>query len=159
MLTKKSGLKVVALLEAIKGLVSLIVGFGIHELAGQNIQVILENLLRHFHLNPANELPGILLEKASLLTPENLNLVVIGAGVYAIIRLVEAYGLWFGLLWTEWFALVSGAIYVPFEIYEVIQHQNDLSVAVLTINLAVVAYMYSVIREHKKDTENKPNQQ
>ena len=151
MSTQKSGLKLIASLEALKGVVSLLVGFGIHELAGQNIQAFLENLLRHCHLNPANELPGLLLEKAAILTPSNLNLVVIGALIYAAIRLIEAYGLWFGLLWTEWFALVSGAIYVPFEVYEVYDQQNVLSVVVLGINLAVVYYMYLVVRKPKQE--------
>lgn len=31
-----------------------------------------------------------------------------------------------GVRWTEWFALVSGAIYLPLELYEVIVHKNAL---------------------------------
>jgi len=142
----KKGLKVVAILEALKGFTSLIVGLGIHELAGKNIPKILGSLLSQLHLNPASYLPSIILHKASFLNSSNLMLITLGALIYSTIRLVEAYGLWNGLVWTEWFALLSGALYLPFEVYEVIVHIGILSILVLSINIAVVWYMYSLLR-------------
>lgn len=142
----KNGLKAVAILEASKGLVSLIVGLGIHQLAGKNIQQLLESLLRHFHLNPASHYPGLLVHEASFLTPSNLTFIAFGAIVYSAIRLVEAYGLWQSFIWTEWFALLSGAVYLPFEIYEVIVRTGIFSILVLFINMAIVWYMYSLLR-------------
>jgi uncharacterized membrane protein (DUF2068 family) len=69
----------------------------------------------------------------------------IGAAAYTLIRFIEAYGLWHNLRWTQWFALVSGAIYLPLELYEVVNHFNLMSVVVLIINLLVVGYMYLVL--------------
>lgn len=146
MSSNKKGLKVVAVLEALKGLIALFVALSIHELAGKNIQKMLESLLGYFHLNPTSNLPAIILHKASFINNSNLTLMTIAAIVYTIIRLVEAYGLWNELVWTEWFALISGGIYLPFEIYEVIVHTGVLSVLVLSINIAVVWYMYSLLR-------------
>ena len=37
---------------------------------------------------------------------------------YSAIRFTEAYGLWRERRWAEWLSAVSGAIYLPFEIYE-----------------------------------------
>jgi uncharacterized membrane protein (DUF2068 family) len=54
---------------------------------------------------------------------------------------VEAYGLWYARAWAEWIALISGAIYLPFEIYKVIHRQNLFHVSVLLINVAIVLYM------------------
>lgn len=143
---RKNGLKVIALLEASKGLVSLVVGLGIHKLAGTNVQKFLESFLEHLHLNPANRLPGIILHESNLLTSFNLTLIAMGAVVYSVVRLVEAYGLWHALTWTEWFALLSGAVYIPFEIYEVVVHPGTINILALTINVAVVWYMYTVVR-------------
>ncbi|MDF4533767.1 DUF2127 domain-containing protein, partial [Vibrio parahaemolyticus] len=56
------------------------------------------------------------------------------------------YGLWHNLLWTEWFALLSGAIYLPFEVYELFAHPGVFSMAALLINLVIVLYMYRIIR-------------
>lgn len=143
----KKGLKTVALLEASKGLISLLVGLGIHQLAGNNIQQLLESMLSHLHLNPASHLPGLFVHEARLITHANLMWIAIGAIVYALVRFVEAFGLWHEYRWTEWFALISGGIYLPFELYEVIAHLGPLSVGTLLINLIVVGYMYHVVRE------------
>ena len=63
------------------------------------------------------------------------------AAAYSIVRFVEAYGLWRERTWAEWFALISGALYVPFEVYELVRRPTLIHVAVLLINLAVVFYM------------------
>jgi uncharacterized membrane protein (DUF2068 family) len=77
------------------------------------------------------------------------------AGLYATVRFIEAYGLWRLRAWAEWFAIVSGSIYVPIEIYEVIQHATWLRIAVLIVNLAIVAYLVYVrvwMRKHPYHT-------
>ncbi len=48
--------------------------------------------------------------------------------------------MWHGMVWTEWFAFISGTIYLPFEIYEMIVNFNVLSVGVFAINVAVGRY-------------------
>ncbi|BCK10218.1 hypothetical protein VCSRO207_1230 [Vibrio cholerae] len=140
------GLKAVAILESTKGIVSLLLGLGLHHVAGDSLQQLLQDLLQHLHLNPASYWPEKLLHQAGLLTHFNLNWVAAGALVYGAIRLIEAYGLWHNLLWTEWFALLSGAIYLPFEVYELFTHPGVFSIAALLINLVIVLYMYRIIR-------------
>ncbi|MCZ7627423.1 MAG: DUF2127 domain-containing protein [Candidatus Methylomirabilis sp.] len=46
------------------------------------------------------------------------------AAGYASVRFVEAYGLWLERRWAEWFAAVSGGIYIPFEIYELLYGES-----------------------------------
>lgn len=147
----KSGLRAVAVLEASKGIMALIAGLGIHQLAGKNIEHLLGSLFDRLHLNSAGHLPSLLLHDANFLNSSNLMLITIGVVVYSSIRLVEAYGLWNGLVWTEWFALLSGTIYLPFEVYEVIVHTGVLSILVLSINVAIVWYMYVLLRGNKTE--------
>ncbi|WP_108945907.1 DUF2127 domain-containing protein [Shewanella halifaxensis] len=144
------GLKAVALLEATKGLITVLVIFELHKLAGDNIQQVVEALIAHLHFNPANHLVQEVVSKAGEITAGNIQLVMFGASLYALIRFVEAYGLWHSLVWTEWFALLSGAIYLPFELYELFHKPNLLTAAVLLINLVVVGFMLRVIK-HKAD--------
>ena len=148
MSSAKKGLKAIALLEATKGAISVLVVFGLHKLAGQDIQMVVEELLRHSHLNPANHLVQEVMTQAEKVTAANINFIIAGAILYAAIRFIEAYGLWHSLVWTEWFALLSGGIYLPFEAYELFTKPNLVTIAVLTINLVVVGYMYRVIK-HK----------
>ncbi|MGG2398462.1 DUF2127 domain-containing protein [Pseudomonas sp. SH1-B] len=145
----KPGLRLIAVIEALKGLISLVVALGLHELAGRNLQQMAETLVSHAHLNPASHLPGIFLHAVNSLPDIDLSLLTVGALAYAAIRLVEAYGLWKGLVWTEWFALASGAIYLPFEVYEMVVHTSLLSAAVFVLNVIVVGYMARVLLMQK----------
>jgi uncharacterized membrane protein (DUF2068 family) len=54
---------------------------------------------------------------------------------------VEAYGLWKARAWAEWIALISGAIYLPFEVVELIRRLSLFHLSLLIVNLAVVLYM------------------
>ena len=140
------GLRFVALLEGAKGLLALIAGFELHRLANENIQKLIESLARHLHLNPANQFIGIINSELSKLTYSNLTLIAIGSFVYSAVRFTEAFGLWKEYKWVEWFALVSGAIYIPFELYELITDFGAISIFILAINVIVVLYLYLILR-------------
>jgi uncharacterized membrane protein (DUF2068 family) len=58
------------------------------------------------------------------------------------LRFAEAFGLWKARAWAEWIALVSGAIYIPFEIYKLAHKVSLFHAGILLINLAVVAFMF-----------------
>ena len=80
-----------------------------------------------------------------------LKALAVGAAAYSIIRLVEAYGLWNERIWAEWFALISGALYVPFESYELVRRPTMVHLTVLLINLGIVFYMlYLRLSAHTK---------
>lgn len=144
--------RTIAAFEAAKGLLVLLAGLGLLSLINRDVQTIAERLVRHSHLNPASHYPRIFLDASSRVTNTHLWLMAAAAAVYAIVRLVEAYGLWFERRWAEWFALVAGAIYVPVEIYELIHHATWLKAGVLVTNLAIVAYMAYVLLHPTEQT-------
>ncbi len=156
MKSSKSGLKAIALLEGFKGLLSLLVAFGLHELAGENLQQVAESIVRHAHLNPASHLPSIFIHAVSSLSDGKMTLLAIGALVYSIVRLIEAYGLWKEFVWTEWFALISGGVYLPIEIYEMFSHTSLLTVSVFLLNAFVVWYMARVLL-NKRASSSSPH--
>jgi len=131
-------LRFVALVELIKGLLVLVAGAGLLTLVHRDVQDVAESVIRHLHLNPANDVPRIFIELAGRVTSTNLWLLAIGAGVYAAVRLAEAYGLWRDRTWAEWLGAVSGLIYVPFELHALSRGVTTLRVTLLVINLIVV---------------------
>ncbi|WP_137226991.1 DUF2127 domain-containing protein [Shewanella sp. MEBiC00475] len=139
------GVRAVALLEATKGVLALVVAIGLNVYAGQNLSLLAEQLVTHLHLNPANRYPSIFISAIGSLPQSSLTLMSLGVAVYTLMRFVEAYGLWHNMRWTQWFALLSGAIYLPIELYEMVKHFSLLSVIVLAINLVIVVYMYLVL--------------
>ena len=72
------------------------------------------------------------------------------AVAYASLRFTEAYGLWKARAWAEWIALISGALYLPFEIYKVFHRPNPFHFTVLGLNLAVVIYMAYALKTEDK---------
>jgi uncharacterized membrane protein (DUF2068 family) len=140
-----SGVRVVAGIEALKGLLVLAAGFGVLALVHHPAQAVAERLVQRLHLNPAHHYPRVFLDALGGVTDTQLRWLAAGAGAYALVRFIEAYGLWRARRWAEWFAVVSGGIYVPFELYELTQGVTGLKLAALGINLAIVGYLARVL--------------
>jgi len=140
-----TGVRTIALFEAAKGGLVLLAGLGLLSLIHHEVQVIAEKIVRHSHLNPASRYPQIFIDAASRVTDARLWFLAGAAAVYAILRGVEAYGLWFERRWAEWLAMVAGGIYLPVEIYELIHRASVVKAFILTTNIAIVAYMAYVL--------------
>ena len=124
----------------------LLAGGGVFALFHHDAQHVAEQLVRHFHLNPASHYPRIFIHVAEQATPPHLLLLAVGAALYSAVRFLEAYGLWRERTWAEWFAVISGAIYIPFEIWELSRHVTGLAMAALIVNVLVVAYLTITLR-------------
>ncbi|CAI8784497.1 MULTISPECIES: DUF2127 domain-containing protein [Methylococcus] len=135
------GVRVVAAMEAAKGIVVLLAGFGVVELLHHGLEPVVDELVRHTHLNPASRYPRIFLDLLKNLSDQRLWALAALAFGYAMLRCIEAYGLWRGRRWAEWFGVASGGIYVPFELYELAEGVSWLKLATLAVNLAVVGYL------------------
>jgi uncharacterized membrane protein (DUF2068 family) len=126
------------------------VGFGLLSFLGRDAEVFAGHLVNRLHLNPANHYPQIFIHAMADLTNIRLWLIAAFAALYAGVRFAEAYGLWHARRWAEWLAALSGAIYVPVEVYELAHHATWLKAAALTLNLIVVAYMVRLLTESRR---------
>lgn len=151
--TSKKGIYFIAVFEAVKGVIALIAGFGILSLMHRDIAEFAEDFVGVLHLNSEGRLAHTIVETITKLDPSNIEIFFALSLVYAAIRFVEAYGLWRLRAWAEWFAIISGAIYVPVEIYEFLQKPTFFRAAVLIFNIAVVIYLYSFRKREKKRRE------
>src|SRR2546422_11731052 len=116
-----AGLRTIAVLEAAKGGLVLLVGVGLLSLLHREVGEAAAHLVRRLHLNPTRRYPFILLQAAAKVTDAKLWTLAGGALAYATVRFIEAYGLWQRRVWAEWFALLSGSLYLPWELYEVVE--------------------------------------
>lgn len=142
------GLRAIALFEAGKGILVLVVGFGLLSAVHRDVQGLAEEIVRRFHLDPARHHPRIFIAAAAHLGNERLRSLAAAALLYAVVRFVEAYGLWRDRLWAEWFAIVSGGIFLPVELYELMRRATVVKGVVLVVNAAVVAYLIH-LRGHR----------
>jgi uncharacterized membrane protein (DUF2068 family) len=134
-------LRAVASFEIAKGLVVLAAGCGILLLLHKDSSEVAENLLRLLHISPDHRFARAFLSWADTLTDQKLWAISGVALAYSILRFTEAYGLWKARGWAEWIALISGAMYLPIEVREIIRRPNLFHSSLLIINLGVVLYM------------------
>jgi uncharacterized membrane protein (DUF2068 family) len=139
------GLRVVSVFEAAKGLLVLLVGFGLLRYIHGDLHHAAERLVRHFHLNPASRYPRIFIDLAGHMTDGQLWLLALSALTYAVVRLVEAYGLWHGRRWAEWFGLLAGGMYVPLELFEITRGVSWPKVTLLIVNAGIVVYLSLIL--------------
>jgi len=144
------GLRAIAIFEALKGAIVLAVGFGLLSFLGRDAEVFAGHLVSRLHLNPANHYPQVFIQAMGDLTNTRLWLIAGFSALYAGVRFAEAYGLWHERRWAEWFAALSGAIYIPAEIYELMHRVTWLKVTALVINVIVVAYMVWLLTESQR---------
>jgi uncharacterized membrane protein (DUF2068 family) len=135
------GLRAVAVFEAIKGALVILAGLGVLALIHRDVQALAESVIDFLHLNPERHYPHIFIEAAGRLTDARLRFLALAAFGYSTVRFAEAYGLWHKRAWAEWFAIISGSLYLPFEVYELLRHPTMFKASVLLINAAVVGYM------------------
>ncbi len=135
------GVRTIAIIEAAKGLLVLLVGFGAMSLVHRDVERFAVGLVRHAHLNPASRYPHIFIEAAAKATDPRLWMLALAAFLYAAVRLIEAYGLWYRRQWAEVFAVVTGALYLPVEIYELIERVTAVRIAVFAVNGLIVAFL------------------
>lgn len=148
----ESGLRAVALFEAAKGAIVLLAGFGVLTHLHADLQLLGENVVSHLHLNPAKGVGHIFIAAGQDLGDAQLLGLAAGAMVYALMRFAEAFGLWHGKAWAEWFAVATGVLYIPFEVHGLLTTGHWRHAVALGLNIAVVALMaYLLARKRASD--------
>ncbi len=131
----------VAVFEATKGLLVLLAGFGVLELIHKDLHLVAEQLVRHLHINPARHYPQIFMDAINHLNDARLWVLALSALLYAIVRFVEAVGLWKERQWAEWFGLLTGGMYIPLEAFEIMREVTWPKAVVLIVNSVIVVFL------------------
>jgi len=133
----------VAVLEALKGALALVAAYIVISMIHHDVDFegAAENILFFLHLNPDRRLSQAFLNAADKMSDVNVMLIAALAAAYALLRFLEGYGLWRQRAWAEWLAIISGCIYIPFEVYKLVRHPNEFHWALLGINIMVVLYI------------------
>src|SRR5947209_4308336 len=151
LIARHFGLRGVALLEAAKGLVALAVSVWLITLRHKDLETVAVHLLhflhRVLHLSPDGHLARMIMRGAGKVNHHNLHIFTLLAFAYVAIRFTEASGLWLEKEWAEWFALISGSLYMPYEIYELGHHPTMIKWGILAINALIVLYLAWLLRD------------
>lgn len=137
--TRLQALRTIALMEFAKGLAVLAAAISLYWVDPTDV---VGSFLDFLHISPDHHLAQLLLRSADSLSNASLRSVILIACLYSGLRFAEAFGLWRARVWAEWVALVSGAVYIPFEAYKLAHRVSIFHVSILLVNIAVVAFMF-----------------
>lgn len=73
--------------------------------------------------------------------PGTLNIVAAFLMFYGALQIAEGIGLWSLQRWGEYFAVVSTAIFIPLEVYEITERVTWLRIVALLVNVGAVVYL------------------
>ncbi len=140
-----AGLRVVAFFEGAKGAIVLLAGCGLLLLIHKDLHQAMAHLIKHFNFNPASKYPSIFLDLADRITNTRLWAMAFAAAIYSAVRFAEAVGLWLNRRWAEWFGLLTGAMYIPIELFELAKGLIWPRVTVFVINVFIVSYLLYIL--------------
>ncbi len=143
-------LRILSVDKAVRGIVLLVAALAIWRFNGRRewLQQAFETYLPLF-APVANQL-GIHLEDVTFVhwielalraTQATILGVAAAVGVYGTLQLVESTGLWLMKRWGEYVAVVGTSLFLPLEIYEIVEKLTFLRVGALIVNLFLVFYL------------------
>jgi uncharacterized membrane protein (DUF2068 family) len=151
------GLRAVGCLEIGKGAAAIAFGIWLLTFRERDIGEMTANLLDRLNIDPAHEFAIKLVSMADRITPEKVQIAAVIAFLYAVVRFTEGYGLWNARTWAEYFALISGAVYLPWEIWEFVRRPSWFHATLIVINVIVVLYIaYVRLAVHREHVQHPP---
>jgi uncharacterized membrane protein (DUF2068 family) len=138
---RAAGLYTVIAIKAGKGLLLLAIGLGIFSLLDENLRAEFERFVRFIRQDPESELWTALGNRVQRITPQNIRWLASGTVLYAALLFVESLGLARRSSWAVWLAIGETAFFIPLEIFDLVREFRPAVLAVLVVNLLIVAYL------------------
>lgn len=136
-----AGLRAIALFEASKGMLVLLAALGVAEFFHGSLEDTAAHLLFRLHISPERRLGRVLLEAAAKLSDAGLVQLALIATAYSAARFIEAWGLWRGRAWAQWFAVLSGLVYLPWEFAALVAKPDWIRGGLMAGNVLLVVYI------------------
>jgi len=140
-------LLLIGLFKLVKGIALLIVAIGALRLVHKDVAAIIMHWIDYFRVDPDNRFIHRLIVHALGIHEKQLREISAGTFFYSGILLTEGIGLLMKKHWAEYFTVISTAVFIPLEIYEIYHRFTWVRVGVLLINVAIVWYLVERIRK------------
>src|ERR1019366_6219409 len=125
------GLRAIALLEGVKGILAFAASCGLLSLRHTDLHAVTDAFLIRHGIDPERHYTRLFIETVARATHLHAGQIAAVGFAYALIRLVEGYGLWRGKHWAEWFAVISAGLYLPLEFQHLAHHATLLNASVI----------------------------
>jgi uncharacterized membrane protein (DUF2068 family) len=137
-------IRLIAVFKLVKAL--LLIAIGIGALSMRHHEGGLANWIHALLFDPHGHYFRSAVEKISGLDTRQLTGIAIGSLLYAAVFAVEGTGLMMRRAWAEVLTVIITASFIPFEIYELIEHRTWMKLGVIAINALIVLYLLRRLR-------------
>lgn len=144
----KNGVAFIAGLKLVKGFLLLLVGLGLLKLVHAEIATLFSLLIEALHLHADSRILHALVLKVDALQPHTVLVMGVISLGYAGLLLIEGVGLWLEVSWAAYLTVISTSLLLPFELYEVLQQVSAFRIGGLLLNLVIVVYLISQLKQH-----------
>jgi uncharacterized membrane protein (DUF2068 family) len=136
----------IALFKLFKGVLLVAVGVGALKLLHKDIAETVVHWVNVLRVDPDNRFIHGLLTRALRVSSKQLVATSIGTFIYAGLLLTEGTGLLLRKRWAEYFTIITTALLIPLEVYELQRHFTVAKIGILIVNVAIVAYLVVHVR-------------
>lgn len=145
------GLFLVGLFKLGKAIFFTSIGAGAIHLVHRNLGDLIMRLVDSLPIDPEGRVVSMIMDKADLIDARDLRRIGAGAFIYAVLCLVEGYGLVRRRTWAEYFTLVLTLLGLPVELFEILQRVTWFRVGALLMNLGILFYLLWVLKKSGKN--------
>jgi uncharacterized membrane protein (DUF2068 family) len=135
------GLYTVIAIKLGKALLLLGLAVGVYSLLGEDLNALLDRLLRLLRQDPADKFWVALGERLDDISPAHLRSLASGTFLYSVLLLAESYGLIRRAWWAVWLAIGETAFFIPLEVAGLLGHFRAGVLGLLLINVLIVWYL------------------
>lgn len=135
------GLLLIAIFKLAKSAFFFCVGMGAVHFLHKDLGDTVLSWAKELHRDPEGKLVSLALKNVHLIDEHRLRQLGIGTFSYSALALTEGVGLLLEKTWAEFLTLALTISFLPWEIYELIEHATWIKAGLFAINLAVLGYL------------------
>ena len=139
-------LLLIGLFKLFKALLLIAIGIGAIRLLHKDVAAAVNHWTQVLHVDPENHYIHRILVRLLRVTPRQLKELSAGTFLYAGLFATEGIGLLLHKRWAEYFTIITTGLFIPLEVYELVRHFTVAKMAVLVINVLIVAYLVNRVR-------------
>lgn len=151
--TRDKGLWLIAAMKLLKGLSLLAVAIGALHYLHRDMEDTVTNWLNVLRVDPDNRYLHHVIEKLMAVDDRQLRAISAGSFFYSALLLTEGIGLMLEKRWAEYFTIIVTSSFLPLEVYEIFHHFHWGKVALLVVNVAIVAYLVWIVKRNHKQRD------
>lgn len=134
-------LKIIIVEKLLLGVLFAALSFSMLTLLNRDMPVFTNQMIVFLNLDIEKKYVQEILEWLMKINGETIVGISAGVLVLGALNLIEAYGLHRRRRWAEWLTVIATSLFIPLELYEVIQKQTPVRIGTLIINVAIVYYL------------------